>query len=188
MKLNLKKAKDQVVSRDKTLQGKDSTLRHQKSTIGTLTASLKTKNDELESVKVKLKKAEDVKETYVDGNDTIKKLNDKIENQRKALARDVSRLELYNKTKAENEAKMKELEVLKLKLEQYMDDYDALKSEHDEKSILVETLLDSESTDVVDVRLVGQICDHNKEKCKKLQEANAKIDSLEKAVGEIKVK
>ena len=56
LETELKKAKDQVVSRDKTLQGKNSTLRHQKSTIGTLTASLKTKNDELEFVKVKLKK------------------------------------------------------------------------------------------------------------------------------------
>ena len=83
---------------------------------------------------------------------------------------------------------MKELEILKLQLEQYMDDYDAWQSEHDEKSILIETLLDSESTDVVDVRLVGQVYDHYKEKCKKLQEANAKIDSLEKAIVEIKVK
>ena len=133
-----------------------------------------------------------MKEINVDKNDTIKKLKDKIENQRRALAqynaRNVSRLKLYNKTKAENKAKIKELETIKLQLEQYTNDYDALKSEHDEKSILIETLLDSESTDVVDVRLVDQIYDHYKEKCKKLQEANAKIDSLEKAVGEIKVK
>ena len=49
---------------------------------------------------------------------------------------------------------------------------------------LVETLLHSKSDDVVDVRLVGQVYDLYKEKCKKLEEANKRVNSFEKAVSD----
>ena len=56
------------------------------------------------------------------------------------------------------------------------------KKEKDECSLLVETLLHSKSDDVVDVRLVAQVYDLYKKKCKKLEEANARFDSLDQTL------
>merc|ERR1712242_357996 len=72
---------------------------------------------------------------------------------------------------------MKKVEIQK---DQYKKQFNSVKEENDTNTTLIETLLHSESEDVVDVRLVGQVYDLYKEKCKKLEEANARIDSFDK--------
>ena len=121
------------------------------------------------------------------------KLNEKIANQKsnlKSLQAKVDSISL------KNDIKSKELEIFISKLTQIKADMEKVKTEknrykrllnltkkeNDKNETLIETLLHSKSDDVVDVRLVGQVYDLYKDKCKKLEEANAKSDSNDKTI------